>query len=235
MIFRVGIENNNEGYRSIAWALEHPGCYAYGPDSDQALELLVPAIQDYARWIEQHEPAWVDPHEPELVLEETFNDYDINAELDIVEKGEYTVEPFFQFDWKPLTVSDLEEAYKLLDWSRQDLLAVLSPLSAEQWACKPEGERWDVAGIARHVGGAEWWYLDRLGLAFPRPEVPPEPLERLEKTRQRLLEVLPALVEVKQVTGIDGELWSPRKVLRRAVWHERDHTDHIRKLLASPA
>jgi hypothetical protein len=38
-------------------------------------------------------------------------------------------------------------------------------------------------------------------------------------------------VDVRQVTGVDGELWSPRKVLRRALWHERDHTDHLRKVL----
>jgi len=30
MKFRVGIENNNERIRSIAWVLEHPGCYTYG-------------------------------------------------------------------------------------------------------------------------------------------------------------------------------------------------------------
>ena len=36
---------------------------------------------------------------------------------------------------------------------------------------------------------------------------------------------------VKQVIGVDGEFWSPRKVLRRALWHERDHMEHIKKLL----
>jgi hypothetical protein len=35
MIFRVGIENKNDGC-SIAWALEHPGCFAYGQDGEQA-------------------------------------------------------------------------------------------------------------------------------------------------------------------------------------------------------
>ncbi len=30
MISLIGIGNNNEGFRSIAWALEHPGCFAYG-------------------------------------------------------------------------------------------------------------------------------------------------------------------------------------------------------------
>ena len=37
MIFQAGIENNNEG-RSIAWALEHPGCFAYGVNADGALD-----------------------------------------------------------------------------------------------------------------------------------------------------------------------------------------------------
>ena len=42
---------------------------------------------------------------------------------------------------------------------------------------------------------------------------------------------LPKLNGVKQVVGVDGEFWSPRKMLRRALWHERDHTEHIRKLI----
>jgi hypothetical protein len=231
MFFRVGIENNNEGYRSIAWALEHPGCYAYGPDSDQALDNLLPAVQEYAAWIEQREPAWFDPQEPELILEETFNDYDISAEMDIVEKGEYSVEPFFQFEWKPVTGYEMENALKILAWCRDDLLSLLQSLTPGQWAFKGEGERWDVAGIVRHIGGADWWYLDRLGLAFPKEEVPKDPLERLEKVRACMLEVLPGLVDVKQVTGQDGEIWSPRKVIRRSAWHERDHIDHIQKVL----
>lgn len=31
--------------------------------------------------------------------------------------------------------------------------------------------------------------------------------------------------------GENGEFWSPRKLLRRAIWHERDHTNHILQLL----
>jgi hypothetical protein len=43
--------------------------------------------------------------------------------------------------------------------------------------------------------------------------------------------VLPGLEGKHQVVGVDGEFWSPRKILRRALWHERDHTEHIKKLL----
>ncbi len=93
MIFRVGIENSNDG-RSIAWALEYPACFAYGPDSRAVEENFRPA-RDYARWIACHGSSWL------------------------------------------------------------------------------EG--------------------------------------------------------VNSVIGLEGEIWGPRKMLRRAPWHERDHTEHIRK------
>jgi hypothetical protein len=232
MIFRVGIENNNEGSRSIAWMLEHPGCYAYGGNEQEALANSVSAIQEYTRWIDKHEKSWIPVDaDIELHVEEVWEDYEIDEQFDRVEKDGYAVEPFFEHDWKPLTATDIERGLKLLEWSRTDLLSILEKLTPEQWGYKKEGERWDIAGIVNHVGGAEWWYLDRLGLAFPRDEVPKEPMERIKKVRSLMNEILPTLKDVNQVVGLDGELWSPRKVLRRALWHERDHTEHIRKLL----
>ena len=232
MKFRIGIENNNEGIRSIAWMLEHPGCYAYGKDEQEAVKNSPAAIRDYAKWIAAHESSWLPTDTAiESVIEQTWTDYDINEEFDRVEKGEYGVEPFFEYEWKPLAAAEIERGIKMLAWSRSGLLAVLEKLAPDQWALKKEGERWDIAGIVNHIGGAEWWYLDRLGLAFPRAQVPKEPLERLAKVRAALNEVLPSLEGRNQVVGMSGEFWSPRKVLRRALWHERDHTDHIRKLI----
>jgi hypothetical protein len=231
MIFRVGMEENNEGYRTIAWALEHPGCYAYGKDSDSAIAELPSSIWAYSDWIARFEPSWVETEDIDINIEDTWMDYDIDENFDLIEKGSYTVEPFFQYDWKPLSTEELERARKMLSWSRNDLLTVLNGLTTEQWGIKKEGERWDIAGIVKHIGGAEWWYMERLGLAFPRDDVPKEPLERLRMVRDRMNEVLAGFTGSKQVVGLDGEFWSPRKVLRRALWHERDHTMHIRKLL----
>jgi uncharacterized damage-inducible protein DinB len=111
------------------------------------------------------------------------------------------------------------------------LLDTINGLSDEKLDQNYPNERWSIHGILGHIGGAEWWYLNRLGLAFPRSEVPQEPMERLEKVRNHLIRLLPMLEGSKQVVGINGEFWSPRKVLRRAVWHERDHMLHIQKLL----
>jgi hypothetical protein len=119
----------------------------------------------------------------------------------------------------------------ILEWSRADLLDLTRGLSAGLLERTCPGERWSIAGILKHIGGAEWWYLDRLGLAFPRADVPADPFERLEKVRAWLNHALPSLAGSAQVLGLDGELWSPRKLLRRAAWHELDHIAHIRKLL----
>lgn len=232
MLFKIGVENNNEDNRSIAWALEHPGCYAYGVDEAQALANLPAAIRDYAAWIGGREASWVDADEIEIFVEETFTDFDIDGDYNRVESGSYTVEPFFLFEWKPLAASEIERARKMLAWAFDDLVKVLESLTVEKWSYQPEGERWDIAGIVKHIGGAEWWYVDRLGLAFPRAEVPKDPLDRLGKVHALMRKVLPTFEGLDKVVGANGEFWSPRKVVRRALWHMRDHTGHIQKLLA---
>ena len=233
MIFQVGVESNNEG-RSIAWALEHPGCFAYGTNADGAVLNLENALSKYSVWIMRHETrSWLNfsDAEIEIVINGTWDVYYINDDLDkSTEADGYSVDSFFPYDWKPLTDLEIKRGLAMLAWSRDDLLKSILGLSPEKLEATYPGERWSIKGILGHIGGAEWWYLDRLGLAFPREQMPEEPLPRLEKVRKHLTSTLANLEGVKQVIGVEGEFWSPRKLLRRALWHERDHTEHIRKL-----
>lgn len=230
MIFEIGLENGMEG-RSMAWVFDHPACFTYGQDSQEAIQNLPDSIAAYIDWLHHHDPqSQLSVEEIETHLKETWEVYQVDDNFELVDDG-YEVNAWFLHDWKPLTEEEIQRGIELLSWSREDLLAVVTDLSQEDLQRRYPDERWNIAGILRHVGGAEWWYLDRLDLAFPRPEVPTDPFERLEKVRKRFLEVLPELAGSKQVVGMDGELWSPRKMLRRAIWHERDHTFHIRKLL----
>jgi hypothetical protein len=229
MAFRIGIENGMEG-RTLAWALDHPGCFAYGADEHEALHRIPAAFVEYVYWIAGHDTdPWVAPVDQETQVEEAWEVFTIDEEYELAPEG-YEVNAWFLHDWKPLTPLEVERGLKLLAWSRGDLLAAVAGLSQEALDFKHPGERWSIAGILKHTGGAEWWYLDRLGLAFSRAEVPEEPLERLEKVRAFLEKILPGMVGSSQVVGRRGEFWSPRKLLRRAVWHERDHTMHILKL-----
>lgn len=238
-MFHIGLENGTEG-RSQAWVLGHPGCFAYGADGLEALAAVPQAIRDYRQWIASHTPeSWLTgadterserSEHSEYRLEETWECYSINSDYELVRDG-YEVNAWFRHDWIPLSGEDVQRGLFLLNWGREALLKIVSNLSVEILERTYPKERWSISGILKHIGGAEWWYLDRLGLAFPRDEVPEEPFERLKKVRERLVEILPGLAASKQVVGISGEFWSPRKLLRRAVWHEYDHIAHIRKLI----
>jgi uncharacterized damage-inducible protein DinB len=234
MIFQAGIENNSEG-RSIAWALEHPGCFAYGINADGAALNLESALVRYAGWILHHETrSWLtfEESEIEIVINGTWNVYYIDDDLNIsTEADGYNVNSFFPYDWKPLTAIEIKHGLDMLQWSRDDLIKLVEGLSPEKREAMYPGERWNINGILGHVGGAEWWYMNRLGLAFPREQLPDEPMARLEMVRKQFLSALFKMDGVNQVIGMDGEFWSPRKLLRRTLWHEHDHTEHIRKLI----
>ena len=230
MLIRTGVENNMDGH-SLAWALGHPGCFANGADGEAALAALPAAWRAYTAWISAHTAqSWLPDEPAEVRLEDTWEGYTIDEQFERAEDG-YDVDAWFLHDWKPLTQPEIEHGLLILSWSRADLLATVSGLSREKLEQTYPGERWSIAGILKHIGGADWWYLDRLGLAFPRAEVPDDPFQRMEKVRSHLHQVLPALAGSTQVVGNYGELWSPRKLLRRAAWHELDHLAHIRKLL----
>jgi len=231
--FQVGLENNFEG-RSLAWILGYPGCFAYGIDDAAALGSVPQAIREYNTWIEVHGESWLDATDIQIEQVETWQVYDIDDNFVRVDKG-YSVNAWFLHDWKPLSEVDVQRGMMLLAWSRLDLLSVVEGLTPEFMDAERPGERWGILGILNHIGGAEWWYLDRLGYAFSRQNVPDDPFEKLEKVRSRLLEVLPDMLGSRQVSGVDGEFWSPRKLLRRAIWHERDHTAHILKLVTGPS
>ena len=233
MIFRVGIENNNDD-RSIAWALDHPGCFAYGQDSEAAQRNFLLAVHEYIAWIARHEDPWLDD-KVEVLITETFEPYFVNSSFVRVEQGKDTfmVESFFLNDWKPLVPHEIDRALTLLAWSRADLLELVKGLSAKELAETYPNQRWPIYGILEHIAGAESWYQHRIGYQIPDHEedLPSDPFERLAVVRHHFISLLPKLAGVNKVIGLEGEIWSPRKVLRRATWHERDHTEHIRKLL----
>jgi len=235
-MYSIGLENGTEG-RSQAWVLGHPGCYAYGADGSEALAAVPRAIQDYREWIAAHSSeSWLPgtnserSEQSEYRLEETWECYSINSDYELVQDG-YEVNAWFRHDWIPLSAEDIQRGLLLLRWGREDLLKMVSNLPMDILERAYPKERWSISGILKHVGGAEWWYLDRLGLSFARENVPEDHFDRLKKVRERLVEILPGLAGSKQVIGVSGEFWSPRKLLRRAVWHEYDHIAHIRKLL----
>ena len=226
MTLKIGVENGMEG-RSIVWVLDHLGCFSYGSQLESALNALPAAIQEYHQWLLRHrKESWIIPPDQEQLLDGTWEVFHIDENY-LVTDGGYEM---FQDDWRPLSKAEVERGIELLGLTRQDLLTTVSNLDEDALNKKRAADSWSIDRVLNHVGNADRWYLDRLGLAQPRNDTPSETFERLKTIRDHLLEILPNLANSNLVVGIDGEFWSPRKLLRRAVWHERDHTFHIKEL-----
>jgi hypothetical protein len=230
MAVQVGLELNMDG-RALAWALDYPGCFAYGKEGPEALMALARSLVAYEDWVNRRGGSgWLDLGDFDVRLVETWTTYGINRQYELDEEG-YSVNAWFRHDWKPLSPVEAQRGLSLLSWTRADLLRAVEGLDDEQLDNKRTNERWSVRGVLKHAATAEWWYLDRLGLwESARADLPADIPTRLEKVRARLNAVLPELAEKEWVVGKDGEFWSPRKLLRRALWHELDHVQHILKL-----
>jgi len=236
MILKIALENGID-HRSIAWALDYPGCCADGPDASTAIVSMPQAFLIYCSWVGRHPGgSWLaDVGDFNVRLVETQQNCFVNQDMDVVaEDGpdSIEVEAFFRHDWKPLSAQEIQRGLLLFRWSRADLLAAVDGLTPAELDATHPGERRSIRAVLGHVAHSEWWYLERLGLTAGQTfaTLPPDPFEQLAGERVRLEEVFPGLAGSRQVSGVDGELWSPRKLLRYALWHERDHVRHIYQL-----
>ena len=224
--YHIGVEDMEPG-NWVVWVFELPGCYARGRTREEAVALAPAAIDEMIERLNRggyRADGAVSPVEVEAV--EEFRAFPSSPD--------YLVNAFFEDDKRPLTKDDIAYAHCLLRLNRDELLSVVSDLRDAVLDREIPGEvQKNVRGIMTHIGTAEWWYWDRLGMAFPRAERPAEVSELLRLVRTFTLRRLPELVGSALTTTCSGEAWSPRKLLRRAVWHERVHTLQIKRYLSA--
>ena len=207
--------------RWIAHMPDLPGCYATAVEREAAIAAAPKAVEEYVGWCGRH-GIRVSGVSPPMVVSEVVRAW--------LYEPEYEVNAFFAADRPPLAADELAGMQRLLAASRRDLLEALDGLADDDLQRLIPGERWPIGGVVQHVATSELWYLDRLGLAFSRDDLSPEPLDAIRQVRQRHLAMLTALSGQTGVVVLGGEVWSARKVLRRTLWHERDHTQHILQL-----
>lgn len=208
----------------IAYVPALLGCFTSDKNREAAISTIPAAIMSYFGWVTAIGPyaPTVDPAAP-IVIDE------IVAERLLPETGE--VNALFAADAPPLTGAEIARAVCLFDLTYRDLLSAVEGLTDEVLLKPVEGE-WNIDGILYHTAAGEGWYLARLGLA-------PEGFRQIEDSRTLLdtihhhtLSVLPSLESVDRLEYVSGELWTPRKLLRRMLWHRRDHFNHINQFKA---
>lgn len=207
--------------RWIAHVAELPGAFAGGPTVDAAVAEAPRAILDYLVWSEA--PASL-ALAPETQVREIIRAWEYAPD--------YEVNAFFAADRPPLGEADVETARRLLYLAQAEMLDAFIGLEADELArCLP-GEERSINDILRHVATGENWYLDRLGLAHEPAWDLADTLGRLLLVRQHLLDVLPHLIGDERIAMANGELWSPRKIIRRTLWHQREHAAQVSQLRA---
>jgi uncharacterized damage-inducible protein DinB len=211
----------------IAWALNLPACFSSATTAANAVAYAPQKIAEYFSWLLIHSsllPAVNEPIEVEVI--ETFHSFASS------EDPEYIVNALFDDDRRPLAYWDVEIALRLLNWTRQDLLSAIQSITQEQLTKAISGERrGSITGILNHIAIAENWYFEKSGRGLEWAKLPDDPLEKIAIVRANTHEQLVKLIGDKQITKNCDELWSARKIMRRTLWHERDHTQQIVQLL----
>jgi hypothetical protein len=220
----LGIEDMEPG-NWVAWVFELPGCYARGTMRDEAIDSVPPVVADLTARLAAAGFAVTHISSPfTYEVAEEFRAYP--------SRPDYLVNAFFENDKTVLEQRDVEYAIQLFHLNRRDLLSIINGLSPDQLDRDIPGEaQKNLRGILRHIGTAEWWYWDRLDMAFPRGERPDDIFQLLPNIRGYTLQRLSDLIHRPLCTERSGEKWSPRKLVRRAIWHERVHTLQIARYL----
>jgi predicted RNase H-like HicB family nuclease len=219
MIYRVSVEDIEPDHW-LGWVLDLPGCFSAAASEAEAVSRIPATIAAYYGWLARHDttlPIAAGPVEVKVV--ETFHAFPDPDD------PTYLVNAFFEDDRRPLSYWDVTVALRLLDWMRQELQQVLRPATSEQLA-GPIGK------LVKHIANAENWYFSRLDLGLDPSQLPPDPVERLDAVRANARSHLIHLIGDERLTLHSSEQWSARKILRRTLWHERDHTRQLRQLLA---
>jgi uncharacterized damage-inducible protein DinB len=211
----------------IAWAIILPACFSSATTAVDAVAHAPQKITEYFSWLLAHNnlsPVVDEPIEVEVI--ETFHSFASS------EDPEYIVNALFDDDRRPLGYWDVEIALRLLNWTRQDLLSAIRSITQEQLTKEISGEtRGSITGILNHIATAENWYFEQLGRGLERAKLSDDTLEKIAIVRANTQEQLVKLVSDKRITKNCDELWSARKIMRRTLWHERDHTQQIVQLL----
>jgi len=224
--FKLGLEDMEPG-NWVVWVFELPGCYSRGLTRDEALEKTPSAINELLDNLARAYSSVVNfSPDFDIAISEEFRA--------IPHSPDYLINAFFKNDKIPPTIPDILYTKTVMELNRKKLLSIVSDLPGKILDQNIDGEvQKNIRGILKHIGTAEWWYWDRLGLAFPRDQRPENIFELLNKIRRFTFDNLFNLVGDERVTTCLGERWSARKLIRRAIWHEHVHTRQIARYLES--
>ncbi|HET6228642.1 MAG TPA: type II toxin-antitoxin system HicB family antitoxin [Longimicrobiaceae bacterium] len=210
--FSVGLEQGPDG-AMLAHGLDLPGCAAFGDTAEDAVAAFEHTLHEWLRFLASAgEPVPGAGAELEIAVDEW-----ISTDADVA-GGETTA--CFAADLAALSAEEIDRGLRLLGDLRGRVLARVRRQPAAILDAESEGG-WTARGILEELARAGWWTLSRLG-ASPMAEVPESTLGRLDTSLALAVQVFTAMPPEMRGNRLEleGEEWTPRKVMRRLLWLE---------------
>jgi hypothetical protein len=203
-----------------------------GPTTELAIENTRTAIRERIDFLRRHGETVPDPEPIELTVAEHF------IERKVLGFGQHT----FPSDRQPTTADEATRQLRWADWSREELVAAaraqMLPLPE-----KPEAGGRSTLAILAHVAESEWSYATSMLGTIPGGSAilaavtgaTEAPWEALAAERVALMGRLRAMTPRELASVVErGEGKPPRsarRMLRRLLEHEWEHTLELRARL----
>lgn len=202
----------HNGDDTLLYALDDVGAYARGESLAAASAKMPEEIASYLAWIGQDPPEDVTV---EVAQEKASTLTIADADSDVLLDGEEA----------PMTWETYERLKALALRSAQDFLTLYQSIPDKDASCLPIRDTFygPVPRTARqmyeHTKNVNSYYFGEIGVDADNDGT----ILDCRKRGFALLEQSSGFLSLPPVEGSYGEMWSPRKVLRRFVWHDRIH------------
>ena len=223
VLIRVGLEYGVGG-GSLAWALDFPGCFAYGQADAEVMLNFARNLLAYEAWINLHaDQAWFNLINLDFRIVEVFKPENASC----MARSSQPV-AFFEDDRRALSQDEVQHALAVYSWQREELLAGLEFLPEVAYARAKQRTGKTIPAIVSQMTQDCYDILAALKLPLPPFLTKSEALVQLDFTTELIRRTLPAWVGVEAIYEVDRELWSPRKVMRHLLWRQREGIEEIK-------
>jgi hypothetical protein len=212
----VGVEQGADGH-CWAFALDGAGCTGAGAGMEEAVQAFQRQYMEWLRFLQRvGEPVPPASAELEIAVDEwVVTDAEVRA-------GESTA--LFKAEYRPLEDGEIQRGVRRLGDLRGRVLARIRQIprrEVEAALAAPVEGGMSVRDVLEELARAQWFTLSRLG-ATPMAGTPEATLGRLDAAMALVVQHLGHLDPGRRDLWLelDGEEWTPRKVLRRLLWLE---------------
>ena len=222
VLIRVGLEYGVGG-RILAWALDFPGCFAYGQADAEVMLNFARNLLAYEAWINLHaDQAWFNLINLDFRIVEVFKPDNASC----MARSSQPV-AFFEDDRRALTQDEVQHALAVYSWQREELLAGLEFLPEAAYTRAKQRTGKTIPAIVSQMTQDCYDILAALKLPLPPFPTKVKPLLSLISPRARSRTCRHGL-GVEAIYEVDRELWSPRKAVRYLLWRQREGIEEIK-------